>query len=392
MKDWQHGFELERLVEIQDNSFHTYNSKVLNPFLVMKKNRVAEALHKEELILTEGGGIHFVRLKSGGPLSMFTGYKIPVLKKKARDVIVKRLSPSLVESENVEIREHLNRLAAGSTVFLFICDDCEQSKEMAMACGFEFKARQFNTFADVFSIWHKGSERKVLPLNPAQFFTLEKATVPSIAPFIVNIKEILLRLERDKVVDFTNHYSNYNEGNSWSAISLRGYTEDWRFIEKPDEMPKKWKAENKNNSFWLQDTNLMDHFEDKGGRFSCENGNLVYGLLEHIGVDSKPRRIRFMKLRGGEGTLGRHTDQVCPDTGVEDGDLMRLHFPIISNERVKFKCWHSKEYKEVVMREGECWYLDTRKPHEAINGGDSDRIHLVIDVPATVRIRSLFDE
>ncbi len=391
MKDWQHGHELERLVEIQDNSFRTFNSKVLNPFLVMKKNRVAEALHNSELMLTESGGMRFLHLKSGGPISMFTGYKIPVLKKRARDVLVKCLSPSDVEAENVELCDNLKRLSDSSSVFLFIVDECDKSKEMAQSCGFEFKARQFNTFGDVFSIYYKGWPRAVLPLNPAQFYTLEKANVPSIAPFIICIKEILVRLERERVVEFTNHYSNYNEGNTWSAISLRGYSLDWRFIEKPSEMNKKWKLENKDKSFWLQDTDLMEHFNDKEGRFSCENGNLIYGLLDQIGVDSKPHRIRFMKLRGGEGTLGRHTDQVCPDTGVEDGDLMRLHFPILTNEAVKFKCWHSKECKEVVMREGECWYLDTRKPHEATNGGDVDRIHLVIDVPATVKLRSLFE-
>ena len=34
------------------------------------------------------------------------------------------------------------------------------------------------------------------------------------------------------------------------------------------------------------------------------------------------------------------------------------------------------------MPEGTCWYLDTRKPHRAINGGKEDRIHLVIDLEA----------
>jgi hypothetical protein len=32
------------------------------------------------------------------------------------------------------------------------------------------------------------------------------------------------------------------------------------------------------------------------------------------------------------------------------------------------------------MKEGECWFLDTRKPHQAINGGTEERIHLVVDV------------
>ena len=41
------------------------------------------------------------------------------------------------------------------------------------------------------------------------------------------------------------------------------------------------------------------------------------------------------------------------------------------------------------MKVGECWYLDVRKPHQAINGGDDMRTHLVIDVEANDEVRSL---
>ena len=40
MKEWQKGYPLEELIEIQDKTFGNFNKKVLNPFLVMKKNRV----------------------------------------------------------------------------------------------------------------------------------------------------------------------------------------------------------------------------------------------------------------------------------------------------------------------------------------------------------------
>ena len=51
-KDWQKGYDLDYLIDIQDNVFEIYNKKVLNPFLVMKKNRVADALWKDELFRT----------------------------------------------------------------------------------------------------------------------------------------------------------------------------------------------------------------------------------------------------------------------------------------------------------------------------------------------------
>ena len=34
------------------------------------------------------------------------------------------------------------------------------------------------------------------------------------------------------------------------------------------------------------------------------------------------------------------------------------------------------------MGEGECWYLRLSDPHEVRNGGDTDRVHLVVDAVA----------
>ena len=43
----------------------------------------------------------------------------------------------------------------------------------------------------------------------------------------------------------------------------------------------------------------------------------------------------------------------------------------------------------VNMKVGECWYMDMRKPHRVINGGDEIRTHLVIDVEANDKVRGL---
>ena len=385
MKDWQKGYELDKLIEIQDNSFATYNKQILNPFLVMKKNRVADALAKDELLLTDNGGIHCMKLKAGGKISMFTGYKIPILQKKAGDVIVKRLSPADNDSENKQLERLLEGLCEKSSVYVFIIDECIKSHEIAKNVGFKVVGRQYNTFADAITIYYKGEKRDRIKVEPAEYLTLMPLKIENknnIRACIDKIKATLEQLQNDDVINFTNHYSNYNQGKSWSAISLRGYTDDWRFIEKPEEMNKKWKKENEGREFFLQETTLMKHF-------NRDEINLIDYLLDSIGINTIPHRIRLMKLSAGQGTLERHTDQVCPDTGVADGKLMRLHFPIITNDKVKFKSWWSKDYDEINMQEGECWYLDTRKPHEAINGGDTDRVHLVIDVPASPQIRKL---
>mgnify|MGYP003145714842 CR=1 FL=1 len=381
LKPWQHGYDLEHLVKIQDNSFRVFNRQTLSPFLEMKKNRVAEALHNRELFLTYSGGIHYVGLKSGGLISMFTGYKVPILKKRAGDVLVRRFSPSERAEENDELAQHLNRLAAKANVFLFLLDECAKSKEIATKCGFEFKGYQYNTFSDIIAIFYKGTPRPLIKTDPAQYWTLVKSKVPSLDKFLEPIREVFARSEDS--IPFTNHYSNYNVANAWSAISLRGYTDDWRFVAKPAEMNKKWKEENKGKPFWLQDTTLMPTFNNPAG------GNFVGSLLDHLGLNDDPHRIRFMKLTPGN-NLGRHTDQVCPDTGVEEGELRRIHFPLFTNEKVRFRCWENKDVHEVNMKFGECWYLDDRKPHEVINDGKTDRIHLVIDVPTNEKVRRLF--
>ena len=116
----------------------------------------------------------------------------------------------------------------------------------------------------------------------------------------------------------------------------------------------------------------------------------VENILKKFETDI--HRVRFMKLKPGGGELQRHTDQVDPDMGIADGKLMRLHIPIKTNSKVEFTSWSTKGTKDLVnMSEGSCWYLDIRKPHMAINNGNDWRTHLVVDVVANEKVRSLLD-
>ena len=44
----------------------------------------------------------------------------------------------------------------------------------------------------------------------------------------------------------------------------------------------------------------------------------------------------------------------------------------------------------VVMRPGECWYLDLTKTHAATNTGSGPRVHLVIDAIVDPWLEDLF--
>jgi Aspartyl/Asparaginyl beta-hydroxylase len=80
--------------------------------------------------------------------------------------------------------------------------------------------------------------------------------------------------------------------------------------------------------------------------------------------------VRLMRLGAGS-VIKTHSDL---DLDVEHGRL-RLHVPIVTNDRVDFRL----NGERVMLREGECWYLRLSDPHSVTNGGDTDRVHLVID-------------
>ena len=185
-----------------------------------------------------------------------------------------------------------------------------------------------------------------------------------------------IQVKLDSLPEFTNHYSNYNSKGSWSGLSLRGYRKDPAFITKPIEMNKKWKAENPGCLDWqLEDTCLRWKF------FEIEK------LLDML--PGNKHRIRFMRLKP-DGELKRHTDLVDPDQGISDGKLARIHFPIITNKKVKFQNWDwDASSPEIHMKVGEAWYLDVRKPHCAVNFGNEYRIHLVVDVESNASLRVL---
>ena len=148
-------------------------------------------------------------------------------------------------------------------------------------------------------------------------------------------------------------------------------------MTKPSEMNSKWQEENKDVEFKMQDTYLYDDFAE------------VRELVKMLKAD-EVHRIRFMKLKSGDGELDRHTDLVDTDSGVGDGKLMRIHFPIITNDKVLFESWDLTGHKQCVnMGINEAWLLDTRKPHRAVNNGEEDRVHLVIDIVSNPKTRTL---
>ena len=376
MKDWQKGIPLDELLKLE-KTWEGYNERCLSPFLEMKKNKIAAAIDIDQYQYGNEWAIQSRVLKVKSKINMYSAYKIPIATVEKGDRVIDRLA--------------FNQRTAGTVIeelksydedtFLYLNEECEVDRFVATQAGYRKLGIKINTFGDIQGVYFKdqpsflGDMREFKEQNmmlPAEKLVLKKTNIPDVSNVCNIIRERLDIMN----YEFTNHYSNYNKDKSWSAISLRGYTPDWSFITKPEEMSKKWKEENKSGEFKLQDTELRQAFPE------------VENLLKML--PGKPHRIRFMNLSPGGGELQRHTDQVDPDAGVNDYKLMRFHFPIVTNDDVIFNQWDwNAKVVEEHMKVGECWYIDVRKPHRAINGGTDMRTHLVIDVEANDEVRAL---
>jgi len=86
--------------------------------------------------------------------------------------------------------------------------------------------------------------------------------------------------------------------------------------------------------------------------------------------DCDVRCVRLMRLTPGS-VIKEHTDF---DLDAEHG-MVRIHIPITTNPQVVFEL----NRIAVAMAPGEAWYLRLADPHRVVNGGASDRVHLVMD-------------
>ena len=86
-------------------------------------------------------------------------------------------------------------------------------------------------------------------------------------------------------------------------------------------------------------------------------------------------RSRLMKLAAGS-EVSLHVD-----FNYHWYTRVRIHVPIITNPEVIFFCAD----EHIHMRAGECWIFNSWRRHRVTNGGDEDRVHLVIDTAGSSR-------
>lgn len=147
--------------------------------------------------------------------------------------------------------------------------------------------------------------------------------------------------------DWIDHFVKQNYEGNWSVIPLRGPAG----AEHPVMM--------------IYSDPTCSEFADTPYLAQCSYFRKVLDSFK-----SELLAVRLMKLAPGS-VIKEHRDY---DLSIEDG-VVRLHIPITTNPDVEFYLNNER----ILMKEGECWYLHLSEPHRVVNGGETERVHLVID-------------
>lgn len=157
----------------------------------------------------------------------------------------------------------------------------------------------------------------------------------------------LLKNDINKVLssNWIKHYNTNDYEGDWSSIAL---------------MSQGGKSENiyalPSNNDEVTFTEILDacqYFKEVINQFKFQKTS-VRLLRLSVGAEIKP-----------------HKDYCL---GYEDG-CFRIHIPVITNDEVEFIL----DNERLIMKEGECWYINANFTHSVANRGTNDRIHLVID-------------
>jgi len=246
-------------------------------------------------------------------------------------------------------------------------------RDLLSKLGFDKQQNKISSFADIYGIFVYPSFG--LPrLSDVEEIGCSQLICEKQSP------DILLKQISNLASDlFENHYSNYNKNDTWKGLTIRGFGGDEKFIIKPSEMPRKWKKANQDKlDLQIVDTPLR---------------KVLSGVEEYLQllIDKTFddfERIRILKLGKNDGVLERHTDNQDKELGLDDEQIVRLHFPLKSNDKTQFSIWNTDGTKtNINMKVGNLYYLDIRKPHQAVNKGDEDRLHLVVDVRSNKKFR-----
>jgi hypothetical protein len=169
-------------------------------------------------------------------------------------------------------------------------------------------------------------------------------------PFAFDSGALARDLAGLSALGWTRHVVRQNYEGDWGIIALRAAAGERHPVRLTCPSP------------------LASEFADLPALTDCPH------IRDVLGVFHAPlRAVRLMRLAPGS-AIKEHSDL---DLSFEDGTV-RIHVPVLTNAKVDFRLNGSR----LTMEPGSAWYLRLSDPHSVTNGGETDRVHLVIDATA----------
>lgn len=178
-------------------------------------------------------------------------------------------------------------------------------------------------------------------------------------PFSFEVSRLQQEVDAIENQYWLAHYQTLHYSGGWSAIPLRSLAGK---IDNIYALPEERGCKYQSTSFLLN----APYLQEVLSAFQCP-------LLG----------VRLLKLDAGA-IIKEHRDA---DLAFELGEV-RIHIPIVTNDAIEF--YLDKE--RVILKEGECWYMNFNLSHAIYNKGTEARIHLVIDAKVNEWVKSTFEQ
>lgn len=177
----------------------------------------------------------------------------------------------------------------------------------------------------------------------------------------------------NKIDDLFNYRFHGNFDVSGIAEHLSTYSDEW-FANKDRQTT--YEVHKETNSIFVYDHSntwrLGDKYDLIVNNAQSTLTELVSPIVKSLESihDGKVGKCVFIKMPAHK-SVGQHRDSLD-----YLGAVRRHHIAIVTNENVIF--FVNNESKN--MKVGECWEINNNLLHSVENNGDSDRIHLMIDI------------
>ena len=179
------------------------------------------------------------------------------------------------------------------------------------------------------------------PLYRFRDTLLKKLSVIQELPIVLvdyNFVGVLDYIDNTK---FSRVKTKYSKGDDWTVISLKTMVKGFDIL-KPNVLKSGVDEQSK-----LQDTTLMDTMGFKVIRD-------VMGM-----IPAEFERVRLMKIKVNS-KIGKHSDKIDKDFGLEDGNIIRIHVPITEPMTRSSFTYGKKEKLTNYLQVGHFYYVDVR--------------------------------